>query len=99
MSMQKVLEMKTENEENIKLNKAAIAQKEKTSSAQKVDSHEGLSSELELPRWSVITYESVEASGLSYNKALRRIKKLDKKGISGLCIVSDEAAARVSKKN
>lgn len=50
-------------------------------------------------RWSVITYESVAVSGLTYNEALEWVKKLDAQKISGLCIVTDEAAAKIKNGN
>ncbi len=98
MFIQKVVEMKTESKENSKLDEAANAQDENTFSIEKVDSSKIFSSELDFPCWSIATFEGVAARGLSYEKALKRIKRLNKKGISGLCIVTDEAAKRISKK-
>lgn len=54
-------------------------------------------SELAAPRWSVVTFESVAVSGLSYDEAAEWLNKLNKQKVSGLCIVTDEAAARISK--
>lgn len=54
-------------------------------------------SELTAPRWSVVTFESVAVSGLSYAEAAKWMDKLSKQKISGLCIITDEAAARISK--
>ena len=51
--------------------------------------------ELELPMWSVISFEKREASGLIYEKAFRKLDELEKKGIAGLCIVTDTAAENV----
>lgn len=51
------------------------------------------------PRWSVVTYESVAVSNLTYGEALDWVKKLDEQKISGLCIVTDEAAARIGNTN
>lgn len=56
-------------------------------------------SELLQPRWSVITYESVAVSNLTYDEALDWVKKLDEQQISGLCIVTDEAAAKIGNVN
>ncbi len=53
--------------------------------------------ELELANWSVITFEGVAVSGLTYEEAHRWLAKLNEQRISGLCIVTDEAAARMSK--
>lgn len=52
-------------------------------------------SELAEQRWSVVTYESVAVSDLTYEEALEWVRKLDEQKISGLCIVTDDAAARI----
>ncbi len=54
-------------------------------------------SELLEPRWSVISFEKCEASRLIYNDALGKMRALEKNGISGLCIVTDDAAAKVGR--
>ena len=53
-------------------------------------------SELLEPRWSVITFESCAVRGLNYDEASTWMKKLKTQGLSGLCIVTDEAAERIS---
>lgn len=53
-------------------------------------------SELDSPIWSVISFERLEASGLTYAEAVRRMSELDAKKISGLCIVTDEAASHIA---
>jgi hypothetical protein len=53
-------------------------------------------SELLEPRWSVITFESCAVRGLNYDEALAWMEKLKAQGLSGLCIVTDEAADRIS---
>ena len=53
------------------------------------------SSELLSERWSVISFEKCEASGLTYAEAKQRIAEFEKQRIAGLCIVTDEAAARI----
>lgn len=53
-------------------------------------------SELIEPRWSVISYERLEASGLPYYEAVTVLETLDQKGVAGLCIIADEAANRRS---
>ncbi|HEX8736411.1 MAG TPA: hypothetical protein VF721_13870 [Pyrinomonadaceae bacterium] len=55
-----------------------------------------ISSELNEPRWSVVSFESVAVYGLPYAEARNWLEKLQKQNISGLCIVTDEAAARIS---
>ena len=57
---------------------------------------ENQSSELNEPRWSVVTFESCAASNLTYTEAAEKLKKLHAKKVSGLCIISDEAAERLA---
>ena len=57
------------------------------------------SNELHLPVWSVISFEELEAGGLSYAQAEEKIRELEAQNVSGLCIVTDEVAARISQKN
>jgi hypothetical protein len=52
-------------------------------------------SELDAPIWSVISFDRCEAAGLSYAEAAKKLSELEAKKISGLCIVTDEAASRV----
>jgi hypothetical protein len=51
--------------------------------------------ELGEPRWSVISFAKPEASGLTYPQAEQKIKELEAQKVSGLCIVTDEVAARM----
>ncbi|HMU32672.1 MAG TPA: hypothetical protein PKC89_02290 [Pyrinomonadaceae bacterium] len=51
-------------------------------------------SDLEEPRWSVVSFSGLEAGGLTYKQATALIDELEKHDISGLCIVTDEAAQR-----
>lgn len=60
------------------------------------DSGENLRSELDAPVWSVITFDKCAASGLTYSDAAERLKKLEAENVSGLCIVTDETAARIT---
>ena len=53
--------------------------------------------ELEEPRWSVISFDQHEAGGLTYKQATELIAELDAHNMSGLCIITDEAAARMSR--
>lgn len=53
-------------------------------------------SELLSERWSVVSFDKCEASGLTYAVAIQRMAELDKRRIAGLCIVTDEAAARIT---
>ena len=54
-------------------------------------------SELDENRWSVVSFERLEASGLSYADARRKIDELEAAKVSGLCIVTDDAAARIAR--
>ncbi|CAN5366030.1 hypothetical protein BH10ACI3_BH10ACI3_21260 [soil metagenome] len=56
-------------------------------------------SELEEPRWSVISFDQHEAGGLTYRQAADLMSELDANDIAGLCIVTDEAAARLGDQN
>lgn len=48
--------------------------------------------------WSVVSFDKCEASGLTYAEAEQKITELDARRVSGLCIVTDETAARISNK-
>ncbi len=47
------------------------------------------------PIWSVVTFENCAASGLTYEEAMARMAELRTEHVSGLCIVTDDAAARL----
>jgi hypothetical protein len=55
-----------------------------------------LTSELNEPRWSVVSFESVAVRNQTYAEAKQWLEKLQKQNISGLCIVTDEAAERMT---
>lgn len=52
-------------------------------------------SELNEPRWAVVSFESVAVRNLTYDEAKAWVEKLRQQKISGLCVVTDEAAQRV----
>ncbi|MEZ5346443.1 MAG: hypothetical protein R2681_18675 [Pyrinomonadaceae bacterium] len=54
-------------------------------------------SELSQKIWSVVTFDGLAASGITYQEALEKMAVLTGENVSGLCIVTDEAAARISK--
>ena len=83
--MAKVLHQKTEMEND----------KEEISGAA---SAEDFPSELAESIWSVITFDETAASGLTYDEAVRLRIKLEAEKVSGLCIITDEAAARMTAK-
>lgn len=60
---------------------------------------EDLPNELREPFWSVISFEKCEAGGLTYAQAEQKLSELDAQNVSGLCIVTDETAARIAVKN
>src|SRR4051812_35622924 len=49
-------------------------------------------SDLEKRQWSVVSFDGVEAGGLTYDQATRLIAVLGENGINGLCIITDVAA-------
>ncbi len=81
-------EMEVENEKN-----------QLSETAQDVapaDEAEEFSSELNEPVWSVVTYKSVAVSHLTYEEAAQWAEDLKKQGVSGLCVVTDNVAARIA---
>ena len=51
--------------------------------------------ELDEPRWSVVSFDKVEAGGLNYKQAAELMSNLDARGVSGLCIITNKAASRL----
>jgi hypothetical protein len=54
-------------------------------------------SELEEPRWSVVSFDRIEAGGLTYRQAAELMILLDSHKLTGLCVVSDETASRMNR--
>ena len=54
-------------------------------------------SELAEPRWSVVSFSGLEAAGLTYAQASQMLDSLDRKGATGLCIITDQAASRIKR--
>jgi hypothetical protein len=52
--------------------------------------------ELDQPYWAVVSFERVEAAGMTYAQAVEKLQELDENGVSGLCIVTDDAALRIT---
>ncbi len=90
--------MKTKKEESQESDEAATAQNTEIAPAAEAVSDENFSSELNEPLWSVISFEKLEAKNLTYDEAAQKLKKFAAEGVSGLCIVTDEAAAKISNK-
>jgi hypothetical protein len=72
-----------------------IAEKNKQTDAESAPAENDLTSELNEPRWAVVSFESVVAHGLTYTEAKNRLEELQKQKLSGLCVITDEAAARM----
>jgi hypothetical protein len=53
-------------------------------------------SELDAPVWSVVSFDCTEAAHLTYPDAIAKMAELDKRRVPGLCIITDDAAARSS---
>ena len=85
-----------ESKENQKSDEAATARKTKVAPATEAASDEDFSSELNAPKWSVVSFETCLASSLTYDGAVKKMKQLKAKKISGLCIITDEAAKRIT---
>ncbi len=56
---------------------------------------ETLLNELAAPLWSVVSFEKREAKNQTYAQAEAQISELNSRKVSGLCIITDEAAARM----
>jgi hypothetical protein len=52
-------------------------------------------SELDLPLWSVVSFDACEASGLTYHAAAKLMVEKEAEGVYGLCIITNEAAGRI----
>jgi hypothetical protein len=66
------------------------------SGSKKSETQDAPVSEIDMPVWSVVSFEKCEASGLTYADAVQKMTELERKKVSGLCIVTDQAAARIS---
>ncbi len=91
--------MKTKKEESQESDEAATAQNTEVAPAAEAVSDDGFSGELNEPRWSVISFEKLEAKNLTYDEAAQKLKEFAAEGISGLCIVTDKAAAKIMVNN
>ncbi len=79
-----------------KAGKSKAAEEKKSARTSENDSAEDLSSEVNEPRWSVVSFEKRVAGNLVYAEAVERLEQLRAQKIAGLCIITDEAAARIS---
>ena len=53
-------------------------------------------SELDMPIWSVVSFDQCELSGLKYADAITKMAELESKKVAGLCIVTDDVASRIT---
>ncbi|HVE60122.1 MAG TPA: hypothetical protein VNB22_25125 [Pyrinomonadaceae bacterium] len=60
---------------------------------------EDFPAELREAVWSVVSFDKCEASNLTYAEAEQKLTELEAQKVSGLCIVTDETAARIAGKN
>lgn len=67
-----------------------IKAEKQTSTAEETET-----AELREARWSVISFEKLEADNLTYAQAEQKLAELETQKVSGLCIVTDEAAMRI----
>ncbi len=84
-----------ESKENQKPDEAATAKKTKVAPATEAASDKDFSGELNAPHWSVVSFETCLASSLTYDNAVKKMKQLKAKKISGLCIITNQAAERI----
>lgn len=75
------------------------AKKRKMKESEKTDLPESAASELDEPRWSVVSFEKCVAGNLTYTEAVAELERLRARKTSGLCVVTDEAASRISEKD
>ncbi len=77
------------------MEKLCYAFKEHMNEAIETKQAEKVRSELDLPQWSVVSFDVCEAAGLTYAQAATLMIEKEAAGVYGLCILTDEAAARV----
>jgi hypothetical protein len=53
-------------------------------------------SELSEPRWAVLSERGSEAAGLTYDEAAALARELRGRDVSGLCVITDEAASHLA---
>jgi hypothetical protein len=52
--------------------------------------------ELDQPLWAVVSFEQIEATGLTYAEAEQKMRELDGEDVAGLCIITNDAASRIT---
>lgn len=69
--------------------------KESNDSSKDGETMEMFLSELAALSWSVVSFDRCVAKNLTYEQAEEKIRELTAQKISGLCIITDEAAERI----
>ena len=77
---------------------ASNAESEEIAASESNISDTNFTNELRLPVWSVVNFDGRIAKNLTYEEAERKIAEMQTQNISGLCIITDEAAERISKR-
>ena len=62
-----------------------------------VESRPTVECDLDQPQWSVVSFDKIEAGGMTYDQAVKLLTALDMAGTSGLCVVTDASAKRLGK--
>ena len=76
----------------------AVKKKENQTKPEGASAVEDVSNELNERLWAVVSFEKCKAKDLTYPQAEQKLKQLEAENVSGLCIVTNEVAERVSKK-
>jgi len=71
-------------------------QPEKSTPAETNIPAKDFTSELNEARWAVISFENSMAKDLTYSEAGQKLKELEAENVSGLCIVTNDVAEKVS---
>ena len=89
----------------VRLNKMAVEEKENQAESEIAEENSEIaeenaecSHELREHFWSVVSFDECEANGLTYTEAEEKLAELAAQKVSGLCIITDEAAARIAGK-
>lgn len=72
-----------------------MAVEEQENQTETTETAKDFSSELNEPRWSVVSFETCVAKSLTYAEAEQKLNELIAANVSGLCIVTDETAERI----
>jgi hypothetical protein len=69
---------------------------EEHSQESEISTEDNFSSELNAPLWAVVSFEKILKNNLTYDEALELMERSKEQKISGLCIITDEAAQRLT---